>query len=236
MALLRLEDVHVNYGAVVALEQVSLRAEPASVTVILGANGAGKSSLIGTVMGLVRHSSGEIWLDDVRLDDLAPAARVSHGIGLSPEGRRVFTDMTVAENLRVGGFNVGKKDRREQQELVYGYFPVLAERQSQLAGTLSGGEQQMLAIGRALMTKPRLLLLDEPSLGLAPLIVEEIARIIGRLASEESLTVLLSEQNASLGLDIATSGYVLQSGSVRTSGDAESLRTDDAVTEAYLGA
>ncbi len=235
MALLRLEDVHVSYGAVVALEQVSLRAEPASVTVILGANGAGKSSLIGAVMGLV-HGSGEVWLDDVRLDDMAPAARVSQGIGLSPEGRRVFTDMTVAENLRVGGFNVSKKDRRQQLELVYGYFPVLAERQSQLAGTLSGGEQQMLAIGRALMTRPRLLLLDEPSLGLAPLIVEEIARIIGRLASEESLTVLLSEQNASLGLDIATSGYVLQSGRVRASGDAESLRQDDAVAEAYLGA
>jgi len=235
MALLRLEDVHVSYGAVVALEQVSLRAEPASVTVILGANGAGKSSLIGAVMGLVQHGSGEIWLDDVRLDDLPPAARVSQGIGLSPEGRRVFTDMTVAENLRVGGFNVSKKDRRQQLELVYGYFPVLAERQSQLAGTLSGGEQQMLAIGRALMTRPRLLLLDEPSLGLAPLIVEEIARIIGCLASEESLTVLLSEQNASLGLDIATSGYVLQSGRVRASGDAESLRQDDAVAEAYLG-
>ena len=236
MALLRLENVSVNYGAVVALREVSLRVEPASVTVILGANGAGKSSLISAVMGLVNHAAGEIWLDDVRLDNLPTAVRVSHGIGLSPEGRRVFTDMTVAENLRVGAFNVGKHERRQQLELVYGYFPVLADRRVQLAGTLSGGEQQMLAVGRALMTRPRLLMLDEPSLGLAPKVVAEIAGIIRRLASEESLGVLLSEQNASLGLDIADTGYVLQGGSVRISGDAESLRNDDAVQEAYLGA
>lgn len=235
MPQLRLDGVSVRYGAVTALSDVSMVVEPAQVTVILGANGAGKSSLISVVSGLVPCASGTISLDDVPIHGLPPERRVRMGIALSPEGRRVFEDMTVAENLSIGGF-AHRKERKERAERVYEYFPTIADRRAQAAGTLSGGQQQMLAIGRALMAVPRLLLLDEPSLGLAPVVLEEIAHIIRRLVQEEGITVLLSEQNAALGLDIAQNAYILQMGRITRSGPSEELRNEGALREAYLGA
>jgi branched-chain amino acid transport system ATP-binding protein len=234
MVELCVEDVSVSYGAVTGLSGISMTARSGEITVVLGANGAGKSSLVNAVCGLVPVAAGSITLGGERIDSLPAEARTRRGVALSPEGRRVFPDMTVQENLLVGGWT-RPKERRVREALVFTYFPRLSERSSQAAGTLSGGEQQMLAIGRAMMSSPALLVLDEPSLGLAPVIVQEIAAIVVRLAADEGVTVLLSEQNAALGLHIAQHGYVLQLGNVVASGTSVELGADSAIRHAYLG-
>ncbi|WP_420113933.1 ABC transporter ATP-binding protein [Pseudactinotalea sp.] len=234
MVELNVENLTVSYGAVAGLTEVSMTARSGEITVVLGANGAGKSSLVNAVCGIAPVVAGSITLGGERLDVLPTESRTRRGVALSPEGRRVFPDMTVQENLLVGSWTSPRR-RREREAMVFTYFPRLSERAHQAAGTLSGGEQQMLAIGRAMMSGPSMLVLDEPSLGLAPVIVEEIAEIIVRLASDEGVTVLLSEQNAALGLHIAQHGYVLQLGRVVASGTSDELEDDAVIQHAYLG-
>jgi len=234
--LLKLQDVHASYGPVLALRGVSLEVPKGGIATVLGANGAGKSSTLRAISGLLHPSSGVIELDGQRIDRLQPERIVRLGISQVPEGRQIFTDFTVGENLRLGAYARNDRDGvRRDLERVFSYFPVLRERRGQTAGLLSGGEQQMLAIGRALMARPRVLLLDEPSLGLAPLVVREIFRIIKAINEEEGLTTLLVEQDASLALGVAQHGYVLETGSVVLHDSAENLRRDDSVRRSYLG-
>ncbi len=234
--MLRLEGVTAAYGPIVALRGVSLAVEPGTVVTLLGANGAGKTSTLRVISGLLRPQAGTVEYDGVRLDRLSPDRIVRLGIVQVPEGRQLFAQLTVRENLELGAYL--RRDRagiRQDLERVFSYFPILAERQRQAAGSLSGGEQQMLAIGRGLMARPRLLLLDEPSLGLAPLVTREIFRIIRTINEREGLTVLLVEQNARLALDIARKGYVLETGRVVLSDLAENLRRNEEVRRSYLG-
>ncbi len=234
--MLKLQDVHASYGPVLALRGVSLEVPKGGIATVLGANGAGKSSTLRAISGLLHPSSGVIELDGQRIDRLQPERIVRLGISQVPEGRQIFTDFTVGENLRLGAYARNDRDGvRRDLERVFSYFPVLRERRGQTAGLLSGGEQQMLAIGRALMARPRVLLLDEPSLGLAPLVVREIFRIIKAINEEEGLTTLLVEQDASLALGVAQHGYVLETGSVVLHDSAENLRRDDSVRRSYLG-
>jgi branched-chain amino acid transport system ATP-binding protein len=233
MTLLEVQDVAVRYGAVQALRGISLTVERGEIVTLLGANGAGKTTTLRTISSLLRPVSGAVVFDGQRVDTLPAHQVVGVGIGHVPEGRRVFPTMTVLENLQMGAY----RDRRhvkEDSERVLEMFPVLAERRKQDAGTLSGGEQQMLAIGRALMGRPRLLLLDEPSMGLAPLIVARIFDII-RQINESGTTILLVEQNASQALRLASRGYVLASGEIVLQGAAGDLLADPAVRSAYLG-
>jgi branched-chain amino acid transport system ATP-binding protein len=234
--MLQVREIQASYGAILALRNVSLEVPEHAIITMLGANGAGKSSTLQAISGLVRISSGSIEFEGHRIDRLAPERIVEMGIVQVPEGRQLFTDLTVLENLRLGAYTRRDRDgvRRDMQR-VFEYFPVLAERQKQSAGTLSGGEQQMLAIGRALMARPRLLLLDEPSLGLAPIITREIFDIVTTLNAEEGLTILLVEQNARLALGIAQYGYVLETGDVVLHATSESLQQDEAVRRSYLG-
>ncbi len=202
---------------------------------LLGAKGAGKSSTLRTISGLLRPTKGTVEFEGRRIDRAAPERIVQMGISQVPEGRQTFTELTVIENLRLGAYT--RSDRqgvKQDLERVYSYFPVLEERQKQQAGLLSGGEQQMLAIGRALMAKPRLLLLDEPSLGLAPILVREIFEIIGKINKEEGLAILVVEQDANLALGIAAHGYVLETGTVSLHDTAENLKKSDSVRRAYL--
>ena len=234
--MLRLEGVTAAYGPIVALRGVSLAVEPGTVVTLLGANGAGKTSTLRVISGLLRPQAGTVEYDGVRLDRLSPDRIVRLGIVQVPEGRQLFAQLTVRENLELGAYL--RRDRagiRQDLERVFSYFPILAERQRQAAGSLSGGEQQMLAIGRGLMARPRLLLLDEPSLGLAPLVTREIFRIIHAINEQEGLTVLLVEQNARLALDIARKGYVLETGRVVLSDLADNLRRNEEVRRSYLG-
>ncbi len=234
--MLRLEGVTAAYGPIVALRGVSLAVEPGTVVTLLGANGAGKTSTLRVISGLLRPQAGTVEYDGVRLDRLSPDRIVRLGIVQVPEGRQLFAQLTVRENLELGAYL--RRDRagiRQDLERVFSYFPILAQRQRQAAGSLSGGEQQMLAIGRGLMARPRLLLLDEPSLGLAPLVTREIFRIIRTINEREGLTVLLVEQNARLALDIARKGYVLETGRVVLSDLAENLRRNEEVRRSYLG-
>ncbi len=233
--MLNFQDVHASYGAVLALQGVSLEVAEGEVVALLGANGAGKSSTLRTISGLLRPSKGIVEFDGRRIDRTAPERIVQMGISQVPEGRQTFTELTVIENLRLGAYT--RRDGRavkQDLERVYSYFPVLAERQGQQAGLLSGGEQQMLAIGRALMAKPRLLLLDEPSLGLAPMLVRDIFGIIGKINQEEGLAILVVEQDASLALGIAKHGYVLETGTVTLHDTADNLKQSDSVRRAYL--
>ncbi len=233
--LLNFQDVHASYGAVLALQGVSLEVAEGEVVALLGANGAGKSSTLRTISGLLRPSRGTVEFEGRRIDRTAPERIVQMGISQVPEGRQTFTELTVIENLRLGAYT--RRDGRavkQDLERVYSYFPVLEERQRQQAGLLSGGEQQMLAIARALMAKPRLLLLDEPSLGLAPILVREIFEIIGKINKEEGLAILVVEQDASLALGIAAHGYVLETGTVSLHDTAENLKKSDSVRRAYL--
>ncbi|MCI7568158.1 MAG: ABC transporter ATP-binding protein [Desulfovibrio sp.] len=235
MSLLSLSGIRVRYGSVEVLHGVDLRVEEGEIVTILGANGAGKSTTLLTISGLVRPSGGEIMFDGKNLLKVPSHEIVNLGIAQSPEGRRVFGPMTVLENLRLGAFCV----RNEQTvartlEWIFELFPRLHERRQQLAGTLSGGEQQMLAIGRALMAQPRLLLLDEPSLGLAPLLVRSIFETV-RSINERGVTVLIVEQNARAALKLATRGYVLEVGNMVKEGRAAELLADPSVREAYLG-
>jgi branched-chain amino acid transport system ATP-binding protein len=236
MALLELTDVHTYYGAIHALRGVTISVEEGEIVTLIGSNGAGKSTTLRTISGLLRPREGTITLGGKRIDHLPPHQIVELGVCQSPEGRRVFARMTVHENLHMGAFSRkdGAAKIAEDAEHVYELFPRLRERTSQKAGTLSGGEQQMLAIGRALMSKPRVLLLDEPSMGLAPILVEQIFDII-RTINAEGTTVLLVEQNALMALAIAKRGYILQTGEIVLTQDAESLRRNEAVRKAYLG-
>jgi branched-chain amino acid transport system ATP-binding protein len=233
--MLKVNDIHASYGPVLALQGVSLEVPERGIVTILGANGVGKSSTLRAISGLVRISRGSIEFMGRRIDRLSPENIVRMGISQVPEARQIFGELTVEENIRLGAYTRRDGDgvRRDMQR-VYEYFPVLAERRRQTASTLSGGEQQMLAIGRALMARPRLLLLDEPSLGLAPLVTREIFDII-RVLNGEGITVLLVEQNARLALGIAQFGYVLESGSVALADTSESLRQNEDVRRSYLG-
>ena len=234
--ILELKDVHAYYGNIHALTGVSLHVEPGEIVTLIGANGAGKSTTLKTISGLLRPRSGEIWFDGQRIDGLRADAVVSLGICQSPEGRRVFPRMSVQENLEMGAFQRKKgPEVNADFERVFSLFPRLRERRTQLAGTLSGGEQQMLAIGRALMAHPKLLLLDEPSMGLAPILVEQIFKIIGDI-NAEGTTVLLVEQNALMALGLARRGYILQTGEIVLTADSAQLADNPDVKKAYLGA
>ena len=233
--MLELRDVEVYYGSIRALKGVSLRVAEGELVTLIGSNGAGKSTLLKTISGLLRPKAGSLAYDGQPLDRLAPHRIVALGISHCPEGRRLFGRLTVAENLRLGA--VQRRDRNGTQqdlERVGELFPVLKERSGQPAGTLSGGEQQMLAIGRALMSRPKLLLLDEPSLGLAPLLVEAIFETIQQL-KREGTTVLLVEQNARLALEIADRAYVMETGRIMLSGRADELQHNPQVEHTYLG-
>ena len=235
MSLLRMKDVRVRYGSVEALHGINLHVEEGEIVTILGANGAGKSTTLLSISGLVRPAAGSILFDGTELLRLPAHAVVGLGIAQSPEGRRVFGPMTVLENLHMGAFRIRDAARiRRRMDWIFELFPRLFERKDQLAGTLSGGEQQMLAIGRALMAEPRLLLLDEPSLGLAPLLARSIVATV-RAINARGVTVLLVEQNARAALRLATRGYVLEVGRVVMEDSAQRLLADPSVREAYLG-
>ena len=234
--MLKLKDVHASYGQVPALHGVSLEVPKAQIVAVLGANGAGKSTTIRTIAGLLPASSGSIEFDGQEIRALTADRIVHLGISVVPEGRQLFGEMTVLENLRLGAYTRGNGEQvRQRMERVISYFPVLGDRLAQLSHLLSGGEQQMLAIGRALMARPRFLILDEPSLGLAPILVEELFARIKSLSEGEGITVLLAEQNANQALSIAHYGYVLETGSVVLEDTAENLLVNEAVRGAYLG-
>jgi len=234
--MLRVENLVVRYGTIEALHGVSLAVERGAILALIGANGAGKSTLLRAISGLQRPSSGRIVFEEEDITRLQAHRIVARGVCQVPEGRRLFPDLSVSENLDMGAFlRRGRKAVAATRERVYSLFPILAERARQLAGTLSGGEQQMLAIGRALMGEPRLLLLDEPSLGLAPTLVSLIFGTIERINRENGVTILLVEQNANMALRSAHYGCVLETGQVRLTGTAERLRTDENVKRAYLG-
>lgn len=234
--MLSVRDVHASYGSVRALEGVSLEVPEAGIVSVLGANGAGKTSTLHAISGLLRPSQGAIEFDGQEIHRTAPEEIVRMGVSQVPEGRQIFTEMSVLENLRLGAYTRTDRDGiKADIDRVFSYFPVLGERAGQRAALLSGGEQQMLAIGRALMAKPRMLLLDEPSLGLAPLLVREIFEIIKTINEKEGLTILLVEQDASLALDIAGHAYVLEAGSVVLEDEAAKLQGDESVRRSYLG-
>jgi branched-chain amino acid transport system ATP-binding protein len=235
-ALLELDRVSVAYGPVQALREVSLRVEAGEVVALLGANGAGKSSALAAVAGLVRASRGAIRLAGQDLSRLQPSEIVRRGVALAPEGRRLFAELTVLENLEMGAYTVRDKAAiRAKLDRAFHYFPVLAERRGQEAATLSGGEQQMLAVARALMSSPRLLMLDEPSLGLAPMLVDQIFQIIAEINRQEGVAILLVEQNAAEALAHAARAYVLENGRIALDGPANEVARDPRVIDAYLG-
>ena len=235
MALLELKDIHTYYGAIHALRGISISVDEGEIVTLIGSNGAGKSTTLRTISGLLRPREGTITLAGTRIDQLRPHQIVELGVCQSPEGRRVFARMSVHENLEMGAFQREKGSERDADfERVYTLFPRLKERLNQKGGTLSGGEQQMLAIGRALMARPKVLLLDEPSMGLAPILVEQIFDII-KTINGQGTTVLLVEQNALMALAIANRGYILQTGEIVLTQDAASLRQNEAVRKAYLG-
>jgi len=235
VSLLELRDVEVAYGDLPALRGVSVSVEAGETLSVVGANGAGKTTMLRAISGLLRPRAGQILLDGVRLDTLPSHAIVEHGVVQVPEGRKIFPSLTVLENLEMGSYiSAAKARRREGLAQVFALFPRLEERVSQAAGTMSGGEQQMLAIGRALMARPRVLMLDEPSLGLAPIIVTEIFRIIGEI-SQLGTTVLLVEQNTRQALALSGRGYVLENGRVVLAGSGAELLGNEHVKRAYLG-
>ena len=233
--MLEIRNLKVSYGGIRALKGISLSVPQGQIITLIGANGAGKSTMLRTISGLQKPDEGEILYGDENLVGLAPKEMVKRGIVMVPEGRRVFPDMTVRENLRIGAFQ--RKDKEaiaQDRHYVYSLFPRLKERAWQLAGTLSGGEQQMLAVGRALMSRPKVLMMDEPSLGLAPLVVRDIFSIVRKL-NADGITVLLIEQNANAALRIADYGYVLETGNISMAGTGKELLDNAAVREAYLG-
>lgn len=233
MSLLYIDDLRVSYGGIEALKGISLSVEKGEIVTLIGANGAGKSTTLRAISGLVPIKTGTITYDGSVISGMTPQRIVAEGICMVPEGRHVFPNLTVLENLRIGAY-LRKDDIQPDIEHVYQLFPRLRERSWQLAGTLSGGEQQMLAVGRALMMRPKLLMMDEPSLGLAPLVIRDIFSII-RTLHEEGITILLVEQNANAALRIADSAYVLETGSLGMHGTGEELLNDPRVKDAYLG-
>ena len=235
--MLQLKDVHAYYGQAAALRGVSLEAPKGQIVTVLGANGSGKTATIKTIAGLLPASGGSIEFDGQEISALSTDRIVRLGISVVPEGRQLFDEMTVLENLRLGGLTLANKEQvREQMDQVITYFPRLGERLRQPSSSLSGGEQQMLAIGRALMARPRLLILDEPSNGLAPMLVEELFARIKHLSESEGITVLLAEQNAVQALTVANYGYVLETGKVVLQGATADLLGDGGLWAAYLGA
>ena len=235
MALLELDNLQVFYGHIHALKGISLTVDQGEVVALLGSNGAGKTTTLRTISGLMRPRQGRVLLEGETIDHLPPHVIVNRGIGHAPEGRRIFARLTVRENLEMGAYSRTDQGAiRDDMDRVFTLFPRLKERRHQVAGTLSGGEQQMLAIGRALMTRPRLMLLDEPSMGLAPLLVEQIFETI-RDINAQGTTILLVEQNAFMALTVAQRGYVLQTGEITLSGTAAELQENDEVKRAYLG-
>ncbi len=233
--MLELRDVHTYYGNIHALKGISLTVNKGEIVTLIGANGAGKTTTLKTISGVLKPRDGEIILEGQRIDSVPPHKVAQLGVSQSPEGRRIFGRMTVRENLEMGAFN--RKDRngiQKDMEHVFSLFPRLKERINQAGGTLSGGEQQMLAIGRALMSRPRILLLDEPSMGLAPVLVEQIFKIIEDI-NREGTTILLVEQNALMALGVAHRGYVLQTGEIVLHDDAQTLAQNEMVQKAYLG-
>ena len=235
--LLKVEDINVYYGSIHAIKDVSFHVDEGEIVTMIGANGAGKTTTMHTISGLLRSETGKIAYDGKTISKMEPHKIVSLGLAQCPEGRRVFSGLSVSENLEMGAYSRkdGKDAIAKDFDMVYGLFPRLKERKNQPAGTLSVGEQHMLAIARALMGKPKMLLLDEPSMGLSPLLVKEIFRIIETINKDQGVTVLLVEQNAKMALNIADRGYVLETGNVTMEGKASDLANDPAVKNAYLG-
>ncbi len=234
--MLRVSNLVSGYGKLQVLKEVSLHIEPGEIVTIIGANGAGKTTLLNTISGLVKTTSGEVVFNDMNIRSLPTEKIVEQGCTLVPEGRQIFSTLTVKENLMIGSYS--RKSTRQSLsdslEEIYALFPILKERENQLGGTLSGGEQQMLAIGRAIMAKPKLVMLDEPSMGLAPLIINNIFKIIKELKNRGN-TILLVEQNAKAALSIADRGYVIETGQITLEDTAEKLLDNDEVQKAYLG-
>ena len=234
MSLLKIEDIHVFYGAIHAIKGISFEVNEDEIVTLIGANGAGKSTTLNTIAGLLKPRSGKITFNGVDLGSVPASKVVSKGMALCPEGRRIFQQMTVRENLEMGGFTRDKAEIPASLDEMFQRFPRLKEREKQIAGTLSGGEQQMLAMARALMSRPKLLMLDEPSMGLAPILVEQIFDIIKELHGSGT-TILLVEQNAQMALSVADRAYVLETGKISMEGPADELLHNDDVRKAYLG-
>ncbi|MCR5731589.1 MAG: ABC transporter ATP-binding protein [Sphaerochaetaceae bacterium] len=233
--MLKIDNLHVSYGGIKALRGVSLEVPDGKIVTLIGANGAGKSTLLRTISGLVKAESGSINFNGAEIMNKSIASTCEKGIALVPEGRRVFANLTVEENLRIGAYlRKDKEEIKKDYEWVYELFPRLKERSWQLAGTLSGGEQQMLAVGRALMSRPKIMMMDEPSLGLAPLIVQQIFDIIQEI-NKAGVTILLIEQNANMALNVAHDAYVLETGEIVLHGPGKELMENEQVKEAYLG-
>ena len=233
--MLEVKDLYVNYGAVEAIKGISFTVQPGEIVTLIGANGAGKTTTLHTISGLVKAKSGSITYNGTDLQKIDPSKIISLGIAHVPEGRHVFPEMTVEENLQMGAFiSKNKEETAAAMQDVYEKFPRLRERRRQLVGTLSGGEQQMVAVGRALMGKPSIILMDEPSMGLSPLLAKEVFAIIKEIHAA-GITVLLNEQNAKMALSIADRAYVLETGTISISGDAQELLKDERVKKAYLG-
>ena len=235
MRMLKINDLHVSYGGIKALRGVGLEVPDGKIVTLIGANGAGKSTLLRTISGLVKAEKGSIKFDSAEIMNKPIASICEKGIALVPEGRRVFANLTVEENLRIGAYlRKDKEEIKKDYDWVYELFPRLKERSWQLAGTLSGGEQQMLAVGRALMSRPKIMMMDEPSLGLAPLVVRQIFEIIGQI-NKAGVTILLIEQNANMALNVADDAYVLETGEIVLHGPGKELLENEQVREAYLG-
>lgn len=233
--MLRLENIVVKYGGITALKNISIEVPENKIVALIGANGAGKSTTVRTISKLVKPSSGKIFYRGKDVTNASPKEMVQQGVIQCPEGRHVFPNLTINENLRIGAYLRSKEEYKESLEHVYKLFPRLKERGRQLAGTMSGGEQQMLAIGRALMSKPSLLMLDEPSLGLAPRVISDIFKTIKQLNQESNMTILLIEQNANMALNIADYAYVLEIGKIGLEGSGKTLLGNEQVKELYLG-
>jgi branched-chain amino acid transport system ATP-binding protein len=234
LPLLKVNGIHVYYGAIHAIKGISLEVNEGEIVTLIGANGAGKSTTLNTIAGLLKPRQGGIAFAGMPVEGTGASKMVYKGLSLCPEGRRIFQQMTVRENLEMGAFSRPNEETEKSMEQVYEFFPRLKEREKQIAGTLSGGEQQMLAMGRALMSKPRLMMLDEPSMGLAPILVEQIFEII-REMNAAGTTILLVEQNAQMALSVANRAYVMETGRITMEGDADKLMHDDNVRKAYLG-
>ena len=234
MRMLEVKNLEVNYGAIKAVQGIDFYIDEGEIVTLIGANGAGKTTTMNTIIGVVKAAGGEILFQGNDISKLSSSAIVKNGIALSPEGRQIFPKMTVYENLEMGAYSINKKYIKEGVEQAYDLFPRLKEREKQIAGTLSGGEQQMLDVERALLSKPKLLMLDEPSLGLAPIVVEDIFRLILRIR-KMGTTVLLVEQNARMALSISDRGYVLETGKIVLTGKSKELLSDPKVIDAYFG-